>query len=215
MKVEQHQKGTRLVIDILFSFLKISPTTFGGGYAMIPAIEKEIVDNRKWLNETEMSDVLSISGSAPGGIGINAATFIGYRLHGIKGSIAAVVGMSLPTFLIVFILGLFFSFFSDNEKVNAAFKGIQIAIIALVSYAGYKMAKTSIYDKSTFLTLIITLFLLIYLKVPPMIVIVAGGFAGILIMKVKTQLGYFKNVTNDQKSKEQYKYTDYYMGDGI
>ncbi|NDI35394.1 chromate transporter [Chengkuizengella sediminis] len=215
MQEKHNQKGARLVIDILLSFLKISPITFGGGYAMIPAIEREIVGNRKWLNESEMSDVLSISGSAPGGIGINAATFIGYRLYGIRGSIAAVVGMTLPTFLIIFVLGLFFSYFNDNEKVNAAFKGIQIAIIALVSYAAYKMAKTSIYDKSTFFTLIITLFLLIYLKVPPMIVIVAGGFAGILIMKVKTHLGFIKNVTIDQKSNEQYKYTDYYMGDGI
>ncbi|MDP5274312.1 chromate transporter [Chengkuizengella axinellae] len=213
--MQQNQKGAKLLIHILISFLKISPITFGGGYAMIPAIEREIVSKRKWLDEAEMSDVLSISGSAPGGIGINAATFIGYRLYGVRGALAAVVGMTLPTFLIIFLLGLFFASFNDNEKVNAAFQGIQIAIIALVCYAGYKMARTSIYDKSTFLMLTGTLFVLLFLNIHPMFVIIGGGLTGIVIMKVKDQLGFMKNATIDQKSKEKYKYTDYYMGDGI
>lgn len=175
----------RLLGQIMLSFLKISPLSFGGGYAMLPVIEAEVVDRRKWMTEADMNNAISISGSAPGGIGVNAAIFVGYRLAGIRGAIAALIGISLPTFSIVLFLLGFLHYFADSSKTAAAMEGIQIAIIVMIAYAGFRMVKTAIIDLTTTVIFILTLCFLLFAIIPPIVVIPLGIAAGILMIHIK------------------------------
>src|SRR5690554_6291650 len=109
----------RLLSQIFITFLKISPVTFGGGYAMIPLIEKEVVDKRGWMKTQEIADIFAVAESVPGAIAINSATFIGFRLAGILGAVVAMIGVLLPTFLIVMMLSIFFLQVQDHPKVEA------------------------------------------------------------------------------------------------
>ena len=140
----------KILFQLFWTFFKISPVTFGGGFAMIPLIEKEVVEKRKWLKSEEITDVFALSQSVPGAIAINSATFIGQRIGGIKGSVAAMIGVSFPTFLIVLTLGMLYFFIQDNPKIEAAFLAIRASIVAIIAYAAIKTAKTAIIDKTTF-----------------------------------------------------------------
>lgn len=204
--------------SIFWTFFKIGPVTFGGGYAMIPAIEREVVDKRHWITQDEMSGVLSVAGSAPGGIGVNAASFIGYRLAGIPGAAAAVVGITLPTFVIVFLLSLGFSQVDDYPKVTAAFQGIQGAIVALIILSAYNMGKSSVVDRTTLATAVCTVVLLLVFHLSPFALIVIGLVIGHLLILIKNKLGVvvrFNHEAAAAAKSKGYKYADYYIADGI
>jgi chromate transporter len=218
MKLSFNQSGITLW-ELFWSFLKISPVTFGGGYAMLPAIEHEAVINRRWVTEEEMAKAISISGAAPGGIGINAAAFIGYKIMGWRGLVAAVFGMLLPTFLIVLGLGIFFAIMHDNPKVVAALQGIQIAVIALIVYAGVKMTRAAIFDKTTCTLFIIAFVGLLTLGIHPILLIPLGISAGIFLVKLKESLGLTIAFEKEQHAASQpktiYPFPDYFFGEGI
>lgn len=177
------------LLQLFLSFLRIGPVTFGGGYAMIPVIEHEVVTKHGWMDTREMNDVLSIAGSAPGGVGVNAAAFIGYRLAGVLGAIVAIVGMTIPTFLIVLLLSLSYSWFDDNPKVIAALRGVHGAIIGLILVAAYKVIRTSLFDKTTTGFTVISLVLLFGTSINPTFLILFGLCIGIIVIKVKGWIG--------------------------
>jgi chromate transporter len=219
MKLSFNQNGMKLW-ELFWSFLKISPVTFGGGYAMLPAIEHEAVTNRRWVSEKDMAETIFISGAAPGGVGVNAAAFIGYKVMGWRGLVAAVFGMMLPTFLIVLALGIFFASMPNNPKVIAALQGIQIAVIALIAYAGVKIAKAAIFDKTTCTVFIIGLVGLLTLGFHPILLIPAGIIAGVFLVKLKQSLGLTVAFERKQhiplEPKPIYpKFPDYFFGEGI
>ncbi|APH03392.1 chromate transporter [Bacillus weihaiensis] len=203
----------KLLVEIFFSFLKIGPVTFGGGYAMIPLIEREVVSRKKWVKVEDVTDVFAVAGSVPGAIAINSATFIGYRIAGIKGAIAAMLGVMLPTFFIVILLSISFLMFKDNPKIEAAFEGIRPAIVALIAVAAFKIGKSAIIDRTTFMTAGVTVLLLFVLNVHPILTIVCGATVGIVLVKVKEKLGYAVKLENQQE--ESYQSPDYYLGSGI
>ncbi len=121
---------------ILFlSFFKIGCFTFGGGVAMIPIIQAEVVDKRKWLTQGDILDILAISESTPGPIAINTATFVGYRVGGFWGSFFATLGVVLPSFVIIYIISLFYETFMSWEIVANAFKGLKVGVILLLLLA--------------------------------------------------------------------------------
>lgn len=121
---------------ILFlSFFKIGCFTFGGGVAMIPIIQAEVVDKRKWLTQGDILDILAISESTPGPIAINTATFVGYRVGGFWGSFFATLGIVLPSFVIIYIISLFYETFMSWEIVANAFKGLKVGVILLLLLA--------------------------------------------------------------------------------
>ena len=122
----------RELIEILKSFLKIGAFTFGGGYAMIPIIQYEVVNRRKWLDEKEFVELLTIAQAAPGPISLNTAVFVGYKQHGYGGALAAVLGVVLPSFFIILMVALFFANMRDNVWVDAAFRGMRPAVVALI-----------------------------------------------------------------------------------
>ncbi len=126
-------------LKLLLIMLKIGLFTFGGGYAMIALLENEFVIKRKWINNDEFTDMVAIAESTPGPIAINAATYIGFKMGGVLGSILCTVAVCIPSFLIIYLISLFFNAFIGIQWVAAAFKGIQICVIFLILSAGIKM----------------------------------------------------------------------------
>ncbi|WP_046216222.1 chromate transporter [Paenibacillus wulumuqiensis] len=184
-----HRYSFNILLELFLVFFKIGPATFGGGYAMIPMIEREIVHKRRWINEQELDDLLSLAGSAPGGVGVNASTFIGYRMGRVPGAIAALLGITFPTFLIVFAISLFYSRFGDVHKVQAAFLGIKGAVIGLIAVAAYRMGKNALFDRTTIIVAAGALILLLLTGLNPVILILCGLLLGILIIRVKKHFG--------------------------
>ncbi len=177
------------LFQIFWTFFKMGPVTFGGGYAMIPMIEREIVIKRKWLNNKDITDVLVIAQSTPGAIAINSAIFVGYRIADIKGAIMGLLGILLPTFTIVILLNITYIFVQENPIITAALQGASAAVVALITYAGIKIAKTAVYDKTTLSIVGITVVTLFLLHFNPVVNIVSGIGLGILIIKIKGVMG--------------------------
>lgn len=119
--------------DLFATFSKIGVFTFGGGFAMLPLIENEVVDSRGWLKQEEFIDLLTLAQSIPGPISLNVAAFVGYKTRGYKGAITAVLGVVIPSFTILLIVALFFSSIRHNAVVEAAFKGMRPVVIALIA----------------------------------------------------------------------------------
>lgn len=122
----------RALAEILWSFLKIGAFTFGGGYAMIPLIQHEVINHRRWLREGEFVELLTIAQAAPGPIALNTAVFVGYKLRGYSGALAAVMGVVVPSFVIILAVAMFFADIRDNVWVDAAFRGMRPAVVALI-----------------------------------------------------------------------------------
>lgn len=183
------KKELSMLLQIFVTFAKIGPVTFGGGYAMIPLIEKEVVEKKGWVKESDIADVFAISESIPGAIAINSSTFVGFKIKGIPGAIAAMLGILLPTFLIVLALCIAFLSVQGNPHIEAAFKGIRAAIVALITYAGIKIGHTGVIDKSTLLITIGTMLLLMFFHMNPILIILCGAFVGISVVQLKKVLG--------------------------
>ena len=121
-----------MLFTIFASFFKIGAFTFGGGYAMIPLIEREVIDRRAWVARQEFLDLLTLAQSVPGPISLNTAVFVGYRMRGLRGAAAALAGTVLPSFVIILLIALFFADVRQNPVVDAAFKGMRPAVVALI-----------------------------------------------------------------------------------
>ncbi|MEE1172162.1 MAG: chromate transporter [Ruminococcus sp.] len=131
------------MLSLFFTFLKIGLFTFGGGYAMIPLIQRETVDNKKWINDEDMLEIIAIAESTPGPIAINAATFIGYRVGGFFGALAATVGVVLPSFVIITAISFVLAAFQNVVWIRYAFNGIRAGVLALIVKALWSMYKQS------------------------------------------------------------------------
>ena len=121
-----------MLVEIFWTFLKIGAFTFGGGYAMIPLIQHEVINYRRWLREGEFIELLTIAQTAPGPIALNTAVFVGYKLRGYRGALMAVLGVVVPSFMIILVVAMFFADIRDNVWVDAAFKGMRPAVVALI-----------------------------------------------------------------------------------
>ncbi len=127
---------------LFFTFLKIGAFTFGGGYAMIALLETEFIDRRKWMTREEFLDMVAIAESTPGPVAINSATYIGYKVAGVAGAALATLAVSLPSFIIIYLISLFFDRFLALEWVARAFRGIQVCVVYLILTAGLDMLKS-------------------------------------------------------------------------
>ena len=131
----------RILFDLFITFVKIGLFTFGGGYAMLSVIEDNCVEKKKWITHDDMMNLTVIAESTPGPIVINCATFIGYRQAGVLGSIAATIGIVLPSFVVIFIISAFLDNFLEIEVVKNAFRGIKCAVGILIISAAVNMIK--------------------------------------------------------------------------
>ena len=141
------------LMDIFLIFLKIGAFTFGGGYAMIALLEDEFVDKRSWLNESEFLDMTAIAESTPGPVAINAATYLGYKLAGFRGALAASLAVCIPSFAIIYVISFFYERFQQITWVASAFKGIQVCVVYLILLAGLRMfneMKKNVFNVSIF-----------------------------------------------------------------
>jgi len=127
--------------DLFKVFFKIGAFTFGGGYAMIPLIKREVSEKRDWIKEEEILDVIAVAESTPGPIAINSATFIGTRRAGWLGALCATMGVVVPSFIIIFFISLFFQHFAEYEVVKFALMGLRAGVLALIIKALISMAK--------------------------------------------------------------------------
>ena len=134
------------LFDLFWTFCKIGALTFGGGYAMLPLIQREIVENKKWSTEKEILDYYAVGQCTPGVIAVNTATFIGYKLKGIIGGIIATLGVVFPSLIIILIIAAFLQNFADLAIVQSAFAGIRVAVVALIITTVVKLLKSSIKD---------------------------------------------------------------------
>lgn len=170
-------------------FFKIGAFTIGGGYAMVPLIENEIVDKRKWLSREDFVDLLAISQSAPGILAVNIAIFIGYRLRGIRGSIVTALGTVMPSFLIILAIALFFHNYQDNAVVEKIFKGIRPAVVALIAAPTFKMAKSAKITRYSIWIPIVSALLIWLLGFSPIWIIIAAGIGGYLFQLCRKRNG--------------------------
>jgi chromate transporter len=193
----------KLLWEIFVTFFKISPITFGGGFAMIPILETEMVEKKKWIDKEKIVDIFAVAQSVPGAIAVNSSIFLGYQVAGVAGAVAAMLGMVIPTFIIIIILGLALVSFQNNHYVQAALKGIRPVVVALIASAAYKMGKVSIVDKTCWtLFSISAISLVIFSKLNIIFVILSGALAGIVIVNVKEFLNKSKNLSLSKQSHE-------------
>ena len=126
---------------IFVSFLKIGMFTFGGGYAMLPLIERELITKRKWIEQKEFLDLLTLAQSVPGPIAVNTSVFVGYKVRGLRGAAAALLGTVTSSFVIILAIAIFFAGIRQNPVVDAAFKGMRPAVVALIIGPGLTLSR--------------------------------------------------------------------------
>ena len=173
--------------EAFITFFKIGLFTLGGGYAMIPLIEEEVVNRHKWVEKEEMLDLIAIAQSCPGVFAINIAIFIGYKLNKVRGAIATTLGTALPSFLIILIIAMFFHQFKDNAVVAAMFRGIRPAVVALIAVPTFNLAKQAQLNKYTLWIPIVSALLIWLLGVSPIWIIIAAGIGGYIGGKVESE----------------------------
>ena len=173
-----------ILADLFCTYFRVGAVTFGGGYAMIPILEREIVKKKNWVTEEELLDYYAISQCTPGVIAVNAATFVGYKMRGVLGAIVSTLGVISPSIIIITIIANMLSFFSENSYVSSAFKGISIAVCALVFTTVVGLIKKNI--KNIF-SVILALFAFVaigILDLSPIIVVVTVLAASLIRFRI-------------------------------
>lgn len=166
--------------ELFLVFFKIGAFTFGGGYAMIPLIQNEVVNKRHWLKEDEFIDMLALAQSAPGPIALNTALFVGNKRLGFRGSLFSGLGVILPSFLVILAIAIFFVQFKDNPVVERIFKGIRPAVVALIAAPLLNLGKSAdVHFKNIWIPISVAL-LVWLLGVSPIYIIIGAIFLGIL-----------------------------------
>ncbi len=166
--------------ELFFSFAKIGATTIGGGYAMLPLIEREVVEKKKWISGEDMLTCIAVGQITPGVIAVNTSTFVGYRQRGIPGAIAATLGMVVPSFIIISLIAALLSNFADLPPVQWAFRGIRVAVAALILDALLRLLK-GVINLIPLLISLISLILPAFFSLSPVWVILGAGIAGLLL----------------------------------
>ena len=174
-----------MLIELFLSFAKIGLFTFGGGYAMLPLIERTCVEEKKWISDEDMMNVTVMAESTPGPIAINCATFVGYKQKGFFGALFATLGMITPSFIIILAISFFLERFMENKWVASAFQGIKIAVGILITDAAFRLLK-KLEKKPLTITILVVSFLIMlvvdYLSV---------SFSSIIILLAASAVSYF------------------------
>lgn len=169
----------RELLQLFWSFCCIGGLTFGGGYAMLPMIQKEIVDKRGWASEQEVMDYYAVGQCTPGVIAVNTATFVGYKRRGVPGAIVATFGVIFPSMVIITVIAAFIQNFTHLEVVQNAFAGVRVAVVALIVQAIAKLWKNSIVDIFTTALCVVAFLLVVLLNISPIFVVLGAGVIGL------------------------------------
>lgn len=177
----------KILIELFISFMRIGGFTFGGGYAMLPLIQKEIVERRGWASEEEVLEYFTIGQITPGVIAVNTATFIGYKKAGVLGGMVATFGVIFPSIVIISIIAAVLTNFAELPVVIHAFNGIRACVCVLILIAVYNMGKKSVVDVFTALIFIITAILTIMKVTSPVILVIVAGLIGVVFQLIKAK----------------------------
>lgn len=178
----------KLYISLFWEFFKIGIFTIGGGMAMIPQIQQLVVEDKKWLDEEEMLDCVAISQSMPGVIAINSATYIGKRIKGIRGSLAATLGVVMPSFIIIILAVTVLGAFGENRYVLGAFTGIKAAVCGLILVTAVRLAKQSLTSVFQWVLAAAALLAIGFFGITAVWAIIVGAIAGIIYNSVKAEV---------------------------
>jgi len=196
--LKQIEKQGHKLKTLFLTFFKIGLFTFGGGYAMIPLIEYEIVERNKWIESKELLDVFSIAQATPGVIAVNTATFVGYKVAGFWGALLATLGIILPSFMIISIISLFYVQFKNLEWVVYTFKGIRVGVIVLILGALINLGKKGEYGPLTILLLILSFLLASFSGINIIFLILSGALIGIVYQVIMK-----KGIVSDKKREDK------------
>ena len=167
--------------ELFKTFFFMGAVTFGGGYAMLPILRREVVEGRGWCTDEELTDYFAIGQCTPGIIAVNTATFIGFKQKGVLGGIVATFSLTLPSLIIIGIIAALLQNFADFPVVQNAFAGIRVAVSVLIINAVLKLFKTSVVDKLTLVIFIAVFVLATVLDLSPVLFVIAAGLAGAFI----------------------------------
>lgn len=173
-----------MFFNLFWTYLKIGTFTLGGGYAMLPLIQHEVVDRKGWIDEQEFLNMIALAQAAPGLIAVNSAIFIGWRIGGWRGVCGAVLGAVLPSFLIILAIAMVFAEWKEQPAVEAVFKGVRPAVVALIAAPLVKLAKSAKISWLTALIPIAAVVLIWLLHVNPVWVILATIVLTLLVVDV-------------------------------
>lgn len=173
--------------ELFITFAKIGVMTFGGGMAMLPILQREVVENKHWANGEELTDYFAIGQCTPGIIAVNTATFVGQKLGGVAGGIVATLGIVVPSLIIISFLAGLINNFSDLAWVKNAFAGIQVCVCVLILNAAARLLKTSVVDKRTLVIFLLVLAGGAALKVSPVLFVVLAALAGIVLKQLEAR----------------------------
>ena len=168
------------LLKLLFTFFKIGLFSFGGGYAMIPFMQREIIEKHQWLSSSEFVDIIGISQMTPGPVSVNSATFVGYKVSGIVGSIFATLGITVISFILVSIASKTMDKFKESKYLKAALLGMRPVLIALIINAFISLAKDAYVDMKSIIVTLIVGGCLFSKKIHPILIIVIAGLLGII-----------------------------------
>ncbi len=171
-------------LNAFCTFFKIGLFTIGGGYAMVPLIEEEVVNKKQWITQEEFIDLLAVSQSVPGVFAVNFSIFIGYKLRKFPGALSLALGAILPSFLIILSIALFFHQFKEYEAVENIFKGIRPAVVALIAAPTFSMAKSAKINKYNNWIPVVSALLIWLIGVSPVYIIAFSGLGGFIYGKI-------------------------------
>ena len=167
-------------LQLFLTFFKIGAFTFGGGYAMIPLIQKEVVEEKKWITDDDILEIIAIAESTPGPIAINSATFVGYRVCGFWGSFFATLGVVLPSFVIILIISFVLNEFQNIKAVQYAFNGIRAGVLALLIKALWGMYKKTPKNIVSYIVIALSFIAVAIIDVPVLLVIIGCALFGLI-----------------------------------
>lgn len=170
----------KIYLELFWAFFQIGALTFGGGYAMLPMIQKEIVEKHHWATDDEIIDYFAIGQLTPGIIAVNTATFVGYKTKGILGGIIATLGVVTPSVIIITVIAAFLKNFMDYEIVQHAFGGIRVAVCVLISIAIMKLAKKNIKNNTGIIIAVLVFLLVTFTNISSVYVIIGAIIFGLL-----------------------------------
>lgn len=171
-------------IELFLAFARVGVMTFGGGYAMIPILEREIVDKNGWASSEELMDYYAVGQCTPGIIAVNTATFVGQKLYGTLGGIAATLGVVFPSLVIICVIAGILTNFADIPAVQHAFAGIRVCVCVLIFNAVTKLWKKAVTDKASLALCLLVFVLSVFLNLSPVLFVVFCAAAGIFFTKV-------------------------------
>lgn len=173
------------LLELFLAFARIGGLTFGGGYAMLPMLQREVVENKRWATEAELMDYYAVGQCIPGVIAVNTAVFVGKKVKGFLGAVAASLGVVSPSLVIIVAIAAFIQSFSDLEIVQNAFAGIRVAVCVLIFTAVLKLFKKAIIDKFTLALFAIVFLLSLFVDISPVLFVILAAVAGIIVKCIK------------------------------